>query len=121
MVCSRHKQGVHRTGASSFLAMNGYDLTESDDRLYAAMIALSSSKTLDRWGSPRYSRVVLSTCWTSRSSRLSASPGERDAHDQIVSAEQPDAELLDCALLDQRGIRRLVVSFHENEGQADEG
>jgi death-on-curing protein len=35
--------------ATAFLAMNGYDLVERDDRLYTAMIAISS-KTLDKAG-----------------------------------------------------------------------
>lgn len=35
--------------ATAFLAMNGFDLIERDDRLYTAMIALSS-KTLDKAG-----------------------------------------------------------------------
>jgi death on curing protein len=35
--------------AAAFLAMNGYDLIERDDRLYAAMLALSS-KALDKAG-----------------------------------------------------------------------
>ena len=35
--------------ATAFLAMNGYDLVERDDRLYTAMLALSS-KTLDKAG-----------------------------------------------------------------------
>lgn len=38
--------------AAAFLAMNGYDLVERDDRLYTAMIALSS-KTLDKAGLAR--------------------------------------------------------------------
>ena len=38
--------------ATAFLAMNGYDLVERDDRLYTAMIALSS-KTLDKAGIAR--------------------------------------------------------------------
>lgn len=35
--------------ATAFLAMNGYDLIERDDRLYAAMIAISA-RTLDKRG-----------------------------------------------------------------------
>ena len=48
--------------ATAFLAMNGYDLIERDDRLYTAMIALSS-KTLDKVGLAevfkRYSQPLL--------------------------------------------------------------
>lgn len=35
--------------ATAFLAMNGYDLIEQDDRLYTAMIAISA-RTLDKGG-----------------------------------------------------------------------
>ena len=35
--------------ATAFLAMNGYDLIERDDRLFVAILALSS-KTLDKTG-----------------------------------------------------------------------
>jgi death-on-curing protein len=35
--------------ATTFLAMNGYDLTERDERLYTAMIAISA-RTLDKSG-----------------------------------------------------------------------
>jgi death-on-curing protein len=38
--------------ATAFLAMNGYDLIEREDRLYAAMIAISA-RTLDKGGLSR--------------------------------------------------------------------
>jgi death-on-curing protein len=38
--------------ATAFLAMNGYDLVERDERLYTAMIAISG-RTLDRRGLAR--------------------------------------------------------------------
>lgn len=38
--------------ATAFLAMNGYDLIEREDRLYAAMIAISA-RTLDKGGLAR--------------------------------------------------------------------
>ena len=43
---------VGLAAATAFLAMNGYDLIERDDRLYNAMMALSS-KTLDKAGLAR--------------------------------------------------------------------
>jgi Fic/DOC family protein len=41
--------------ATAFLAMNGYDLIERDDRLYTAMIGISA-RTLDKRGWPMCSR-----------------------------------------------------------------
>jgi death on curing protein len=38
--------------ATAFLAMNGHDLLERDERLYAAMIAISA-RTLDKRGLAR--------------------------------------------------------------------
>lgn len=40
------------SAATAFLAMNGYDLIEREDRLYAAMIAISA-RTLDKGGLAR--------------------------------------------------------------------
>ncbi len=40
---------VGLAAATAFLAMNGYDLVERDDRLYTAMIAISA-RTLDKRG-----------------------------------------------------------------------
>ena len=51
---SRSIDGNKRAGlaATAFLAMNGYDLIEREDRLYTAMIAISA-RTLDKGGLAR--------------------------------------------------------------------